>query len=105
MGSSKRSQVEVLLDRARKVRPPSVASMTAKLEFPYRAPTVPGTVDPLPERKRLGAHYDTEWARRFPARWARTVLLEAAIRPAIRVVADPERHGYDQLADLAEAGT
>ena len=99
-----RTAVERLADRARSVRRPSVATLTAKLEFPLRAPSTPGTVDPLPEEPTLGAHYDTDWARRFPARWARTMILEGAIRPSIRVLADPERRGYDRLSDLAEAG-
>ena len=100
----KRAAVDQAIGMAKRLKPPSVAAMTAKLEFPFRAPTVPGMVEPLPAKKRLGAHYETDWARRFPARWTRTVLLEAAIRPAIRVLADPARHGYDRLHDLAEAG-
>ena len=32
--------------------------------FPYRAPTVPRGVEVPPEVSGLGAHYDTEWARR-----------------------------------------
>jgi 1-acyl-sn-glycerol-3-phosphate acyltransferase len=82
--------------------PPSVAALTAKVPFPFRAPTVPSGVEPLPEEPKLGAYYDTDWARRFPARWARTVLLESALRPAIRLLADPERRGYDRLADLGD---
>ncbi|MBV9951663.1 MAG: 1-acyl-sn-glycerol-3-phosphate acyltransferase [Acidimicrobiia bacterium] len=78
----------------------SPAKVTAQLPFPYRAPTVPRGVEPLPEEPKLGAHYDTDWARRFPARWARAVILEAALRPAVRVLADPERRGYDRLAGL-----
>ena len=79
---------------------PSLAAATSKLPFPYRAPTVPQSVEPLLEESTLGAHYDTDWARRFPARWARTVILESALRPAVRVLADPTRRGYDRLAGL-----
>ena len=43
---------------------------------PVTAPTVPDTVDALPPKARLGADYETDWARRFPARLARVVLLE-----------------------------
>ncbi len=68
--------------------------------FPWRAPTVPGGVEPIAPPEKLGAHYDTDWARTFPARLARTVLLEAAVRPLARAVADPDRRGYDRLADL-----
>ena len=79
---------------------PSLSAATAKLPFPYRPPTVPQGVELLPEEPTLGAHYDTDWARRFPARWVRTVLLESALRPAVRVLADPTRRGYDRLAGL-----
>jgi len=72
----------------------------AGLDFPYRAPTVPGGVERPSERETLGAVYDTDWARRFPARWTRAVLLEAAVRPLARVIADPERRGYDRLTAL-----
>jgi len=85
---------------ARRVRRPGLPGAIARLEFPLRAPTVPGAVVPVPEPERLGAHYDTDWARTFPARWARAVLLEAALRPMVRAVADPERRGYDRLAGL-----
>lgn len=102
--TGRRSAVEWAVAAAGRLRPPSPASITAKLEFPFRAPTVPGSIDPLPEKKRLGAHYETDWARRFPARWTRTVLLEAAIRPAVRLLADPDRRGYDRLTDLADSG-
>ncbi|MEJ7584984.1 MAG: lysophospholipid acyltransferase family protein [Acidimicrobiales bacterium] len=70
------------------------------LDFPFRAPTVPGGVEVPAEPDKVGAAYDTDWARRFPARWARAVLLEAAVRPLTRVIADPDRRGYDRLADL-----
>ena len=32
------------------------------------------------------------------------VTTRRAIRPTIRLLADPTRHGYDRLADLADAG-
>ena len=55
----------------------------AKPPFPYSAPTVPGGVEPLAPKRTLGADYDSDWARRFPARFARTVLLETVLRPAV----------------------
>jgi 1-acyl-sn-glycerol-3-phosphate acyltransferase len=70
------------------------------MEFPLRAPTTPGSVEPLKEEPTTGAHYDTDWARRFPARWGRAVVLESVIRPSIRALADPERRGLDRLDDL-----
>ncbi len=73
------------------------------LGFPYAAPTVPATVEPPPHKDRYGADYDTEWARSFPARWLRVVLLESLLRPAVAGVAKPERRGLDRLSDLADA--
>lgn len=72
------------------------------LSFPYAAPTVPGGVEPPAARHRLGADYDTRWARRFPARLARTVLLEAVLRPAVAALGAPERDGIDRLAGLGD---
>ncbi len=68
--------------------------------FPYRAPTTPRGVEVPPEASGLGAHYDTEWARRPLASAVRTVITEGPIRLAARVVTDPEIHGTDRLADL-----
>jgi 1-acyl-sn-glycerol-3-phosphate acyltransferase len=70
------------------------------VEFPYRAPTVPTTVEPRPPRRRTGIDYDTRWARDLPARWGRAVLLGAVLRPAVAAVARPRRCGLDHLADL-----
>lgn len=70
------------------------------LEFPYRAPTVPTTVEPRPQPGRAGIDYDSRWARDGAARRARTVLLRGVIRPVIAAVAQPERRGLDRLADL-----
>ena len=70
--------------------------------FPYTAPTVPDTVEALPPKARLGADYETDWARRFPARLARAVLLEAVMRPAVAALGAPERAGLDRLAGLSD---
>ena len=58
--------------------------------FPYRAPTVPRGVEVPPEVSGLGAHYDTEWARRPLASSVRTVMVEGPVRLAARVLASPE---------------
>ncbi len=72
--------------------------------FPYRAPTTPRGVEPLPDEKKTGADYDTDWARSFPARWTRIVLLESLLRPVIAGVARPTVRGLDQLEDLRRTG-
>lgn len=69
--------------------------------FPYRAPSVPAGVVIPEEPARLGADYDTKWARRPVARAARGVIVEGPLRLAVRAVADPEILGLDRLADLA----
>lgn len=72
------------------------------LPFPYSAPTAPGGVEPLPPAKKLGADYDTAWARRFPARMARLALLEGVLRPAVAALGAPERAGLDRLTGLTD---
>ena len=68
--------------------------------FPYRSPTVPRGVEVPPEVSGLGAHYDTEWARRPLASSVRTAIVEGPVRLAARVIAWPEIVGTDRLADL-----
>ena len=68
--------------------------------FPYAAPLVPAGVELAPRVSRYGAAYDSTWARREPARWARLALLEGPTRLAVRMVASPERHGLDRLDSL-----
>lgn len=70
------------------------------LQFPLRAPHTPEGVEPLPTTSKVGADYDTDWARRFPARFARTVLLESVLRPTVAGLARPSRRGLDRLTDL-----
>ncbi len=67
------------------------------LEFPLRAPTVPRGVEPPPGQKRTGADYDTSWARKSPARWARRVVVEGPMRAVVTGMASPERRGVDRL--------
>src|SRR5688572_27096816 len=71
--------------------------------FPFTAPTVPDTVEALPPKHRLGADYETAWARRFPARLARVALLEGVMRPAVAALGAPERAGLDRLTGLTDA--
>jgi 1-acyl-sn-glycerol-3-phosphate acyltransferase len=70
------------------------------LPFPYRAPAIPRGVEPPRRKATKGGGYETEWARRWPARATRLVLLESVVRPAARALADPQRRGLDRLATL-----
>ncbi|HUS61586.1 MAG TPA: hypothetical protein VMY34_05270, partial [Acidimicrobiales bacterium] len=73
-----------------------------RLPFPYTAPTTPGGVNALAPVRKLGSDYDTDWARRFPARFARLALLEAVMRPAVAALGAPERDGIDRLTGLTD---
>ncbi|MGA1051609.1 MAG: lysophospholipid acyltransferase family protein, partial [Ilumatobacteraceae bacterium] len=68
--------------------------------FPYRAPTVPKGVEVPGEPTRLGADYDTDWARTPLARAGRAVITEGPLRLVVRSLAAPEVTGLDRLADL-----
>jgi 1-acyl-sn-glycerol-3-phosphate acyltransferase len=72
-----------------------------KYGFPYRAPTVPKGVVVPAEPSKLGADYDTEWARSPVARAARSVITEGPIRLFARALTNPEIVGTDRLDDLA----
>ena len=71
------------------------------LPFPFRAPSVPEGVEPPVRRATSGGAYDTEWARRPAARFARLAVVEGLIRPATAALARPTRRGEDRLADLS----
>lgn len=73
-----------------------------RLPFPFSAPTVPSGVEALPTVRNVGADYDTDWARRFPARFARLALLEGVMRPVVAALGAPERDGIDRLAGLTD---
>ncbi len=68
--------------------------------FPYRAPTVPKGVEVPKEPSKLGANYETEWARSLPARVAREVITSGPLALLVRSVTDPEVTGLDRLDDL-----
>jgi aconitate hydratase len=71
-----------------------------QLRFPYAAPTVPGGVEPPPREDRTGVDYDTDWARSYPARAARVLLVEGVVRPTHPQPAAPTVLGLDRLTDL-----
>jgi 1-acyl-sn-glycerol-3-phosphate acyltransferase len=73
------------------------------LTFPLSGAPVPTGVEPLPEKKRIGIDYETDWARSFGVRMARLGLLEGVLRPTMEVLAAPDRRGLDRLNDIAEA--
>lgn len=102
MSSSDRKGVEKLVQSAQRARAsvPRPRDLVSRSTFPYRAPTVPLTVVPEPPEQKLGGGYDTGWARRLPARYARFFITEGLVRPVIAGLAQPERRNLDRLADL-----
>lgn len=94
-----------LTDRARMLRPLAAAkarrAARATLPFSLTPPTIPAGVEPPKRKSRLGADYDTTWARSYPARAARVLLVEGVVGPAMRAIASPDIRGVDRLADLA----
>ena len=68
--------------------------------FPWAPPTTPRGIAPRPEEARTGPDYDTRWARRLPARYARLLVVEGPMRVLVKGLADPVRVGDDRLADV-----
>jgi 1-acyl-sn-glycerol-3-phosphate acyltransferase len=68
--------------------------------FPFAAPTTPGGVEPLADESTTGANYDTRWARRLPARYARFYVVEGPLRAIVKGLARPIRVGTDRLAGV-----
>ncbi|HEV7757733.1 MAG TPA: lysophospholipid acyltransferase family protein [Acidimicrobiales bacterium] len=87
---------------ARLLKVPSVK--LPRLPFPYSAPTVPEGVEAPERRRRSGPTYDSDWARRLPARLGRAALRETVIRSAVKALAAPELHGLDRLEALRADG-
>ncbi len=79
----------------------TVSKPMAKVGFPYRRPTVPRGVEVPEEPSKLGADYDTDWARRPAANAARTVIHRGPLQLMVKALADPEVLGTDRLSDLA----
>jgi 1-acyl-sn-glycerol-3-phosphate acyltransferase len=81
----------------------ALSGLARRAPFPLRAPTVPAGVEPPERPAKLGAAYDTDWARRTPARVARLAIVDGLVRPGMKVLAAPELAGTDRLAALRPA--
>jgi hypothetical protein len=68
--------------------------------FPYRKPNVPRGVVVPREPSKLGADFETAWARKYPARIGRVLWTEGPQRLFIKGVASPTVLGADRLEDL-----
>jgi 1-acyl-sn-glycerol-3-phosphate acyltransferase len=76
-----------------------LTALAKRAPFPYRAPTVPRGVEPLP-RSPIGADYDTAWARKPVARAARAALVEGVMRPLVYALGLPTRTGEDRVEGI-----
>ncbi len=72
------------------------------LGFPYRKPTRPKGVVVPEEPSKLGSDFETDWARKAPARFARKVINRGPMQALVQALANPEVVGLDRLADLKE---
>jgi len=79
----------------------SVAKPLAKYGFPYRAPTVPRGITVPEKPDELGSNFETDWARRPLASVVRSAFTAGPMKLMTSVLARPEVHGLDRLADLA----
>jgi 1-acyl-sn-glycerol-3-phosphate acyltransferase len=68
--------------------------------FPYRSPNVPKGVEVPAAPSRLGADYDTGWARTPSARAVRGLITEGPMRLLVAGLANSEVKGLDRLTDL-----
>lgn len=71
-----------------------------KRGFPYTAPAWPASLEPLPAKRKTGVDFETDWARKYPTRLARAIVLDFIGRPGIKALASPRLKGEDRIADL-----
>ena len=76
---------------------PSARNLVRRRTFPWSKPTWPGGIPRPPVERKLGADYDTEWARRYPTRLARALVLDNIGKPLVRAVASPTINGLDRI--------
>ncbi len=68
--------------------------------FPLAPPTWPTTLERPAKPINTGIHYDTAWARRYPARLVRALILDEVLRPTANLLARPTVFGDDRIAHL-----
>jgi 1-acyl-sn-glycerol-3-phosphate acyltransferase len=74
------------------------ARRVRSLPPPWTAPDWPATVDREPPERELGVDYDTAWARRYPVRLARALVVDNVTRPLAHAVASPSVRGEEILS-------
>ncbi|HVF13594.1 MAG TPA: lysophospholipid acyltransferase family protein [Acidimicrobiales bacterium] len=71
-----------------------------RAKFPLGKPTWPTPVPRPPVEPGTGVAYDTAWARKFPARVARAMIVDDLLRPVAHLLARPEVTGLDRIDGL-----
>ena len=84
-------------DVLRRLRPSAITSRAGRQKFPLAAPSWPASVPRPAPTPELGVYYDTAWARRYPARLARAMVLDNLTLPMARVLASPLIRGAEGL--------
>src|SRR5664279_1537104 len=84
----------------RRLAPPALAARAGRSRFPLAAPSWPESIPRPAPTSDLGVHYDTAWARKYPVRLARAMVLDNVTRPVVRVLASPLVRGEEALTGL-----
>lgn len=80
--------------------PSALVARVGRSGFPLAAPSWPESVPRPPAPPELGAHYDTDWSRRYPVRLARAMVIDNVTRPLAHLVASPVIRGQEGLDGL-----
>ncbi len=70
--------------------------------FPWRRPHIPRGVEVPAHLLSTGTNFDTAWARRWPSRLTRALVVEAGWRPIVSYYANPQVSGLDRLHQLGD---
>lgn len=70
-----------------------------EVAFVLTPPRQPKSLPPRDIKSRLGADYNTAWARTPLARIVRRCMIETITRPVVKIVANPRVIGADRLSD------
>ncbi len=78
----------------------SPGAIFRKRGFPWVAPSWPESLKREPRPNKLGANYDTDWARTPLVRASRSALIDFVGRPLARAIAPTDVDGLDRLETL-----
>ena len=76
---------------------PRLSTVLSRASFPWRAPEWPTGLTREPPERLVGADYDSAWARRYPVRLARAMVIDNVTRPLAHLVASPAVTGEELL--------